>query len=286
MDHDEANELLAALALNAVESDEALEIEAHVATCPRCQSELDSFRAVAAALGNSVEPLPEGLWSNISSQLWEQKGEATALPELLLPEGDVVAISSSRSGISRRAKTAFGTLAFAAAASIIALSIGLTGANSHVANLQNALKLANRSAVQTALATPGRQLIELSNSAQQPIAQFVMLPDGTGYLVKARMPALDADQTYQLWGIVKGSPISIGIMGSAPGLVTFTVGEFTDAHGVGRYRAAVRWITHAVQELRRHRRRVGPVQVATNYSSPRGSAGCSRRRRPRHHRKK
>lgn len=223
MDHDEAYELLAALALNAVESDVALELEAHVATCPRCKSELDSFRAVAAALGNSVEPLPEGLWTNISSQLWERRGDEVALPEFVLPSADVVAITSSRPRLSRRAKTAFGALSFAAAASIIALSIGLTGANTHVTNLQHALKLANRSAVQTALATPGHQLVDLSNSAQQPIAQFVLLPDGTGYLVKSHMPVLESDQTYQLWGIVKGSPVSIGVMGNAPGRVTFTM---------------------------------------------------------------
>jgi Anti-sigma-K factor rskA/Putative zinc-finger len=221
MDHDEANELLAALALNAVDSDVALEIEAHVATCPRCQSELDGYRAVAASLGNSVEPLPEGLWSNISSQLWERKGEEVPLPELVLPSAEVVAITSGRPGISRRTKTAFGALSFAAAASIIALAIGLTGANTHVANLQTAL--AKRSAVQSALVTPGHQLVNMSNSAQQPIAQFVMLPDGTGYLVKSHMPVLGAGQTYQLWGIVKGSPVSIGVMGNSPGRVTFTM---------------------------------------------------------------
>jgi hypothetical protein len=221
MDHDETNELLAALALNAVDSDVALELEAHVATCPRCQSELDGFRAVASSLGNSVEPLPEGLWSNISSQLWERKGEEVTLPELVLPSAEVVAITSSRRGVSRGAKTAFGALSFAAAASIIALSVGLTGANSHVSNLQKAL--ASRSVVATALATPGHQLVNLSNSAQQPIAQFVILPDGTGYLVKSHMPVLGAGQTYQLWGIVKGSPVSIGVMGNSPGRVTFTM---------------------------------------------------------------
>jgi hypothetical protein len=223
MDHDEANELLAALALNAVDSDVALEIEAHVATCPRCQGELDGFRAVAASLGNSVEPLPEGLWTNISSQLWERKGEVVSLPDLVLPSGDVVAITSARRGSSRRTKTAFGAFGFAAAASIIALSIGLTGANSHVSNLQTALKFANRTAIQKALATPGHQLVNLSNAAQQPIAQFVMLPDGTGYLVSSHMPVLASDQTYQLWGIVKGSPVSIGVMGNSPGRVTFTM---------------------------------------------------------------
>jgi hypothetical protein len=223
MDHDEANELLGALALNAVDSDVAAQIEAHVATCPRCQSELDGFRAVAASLGNSVEPLPEGLWSNISSQLWERKGEEVALPELVLPSAEVISIASSPRGVSRRAKTAFGALSFAAAASIIALSVGLSGANSHVSNLQTALKNADLSVVQKALTTPGHQIINMTNSAQQPIARFVMLPNGTGYLVSSHMPVLGSDQTYQLWGIVKGSPVSIGVMGNAPGRVTFTM---------------------------------------------------------------
>jgi anti-sigma factor RsiW len=223
MSHDEANELLAALALNALESDEALEVEAHVATCPRCQSELDGFRAVAASLGNSVEPLPEGLWTNISSQLWESKGEEVALPALVLPSAEVVAIGSSRLGFSRRAKAAAGSFMVAAAAAIIALSLSLTGANSHVSNLQHALKLANRSVVLSALATPGHKVVDLSNEAQQPIAKFVMLPDGTGYLVKSHMPVLESDQTYQLWGIVNGKPVSIGVMGNSPGSVTFTM---------------------------------------------------------------
>ena len=70
MSHDEANELLAVAALHAVDAETLAAIEEHAATCPRCQSELDSYRAVAAALGNSVEPLPEGLWTSISGQLW------------------------------------------------------------------------------------------------------------------------------------------------------------------------------------------------------------------------
>ena len=55
MSHDEASELLAVAALHAVDAETLAAIEEHAATCPRCQSELDSYRAVAAALGNSVE---------------------------------------------------------------------------------------------------------------------------------------------------------------------------------------------------------------------------------------
>ncbi len=71
MKHDEAYELLAALSLDAVEADEREAIEAHVLGCPRCRSELDALLDVAGALGNSVEPLPEGLWTSISSRIYD-----------------------------------------------------------------------------------------------------------------------------------------------------------------------------------------------------------------------
>jgi hypothetical protein len=224
MSHDEASELLAVAALHAVDAETLAAIEEHAATCPRCQSELDGYRAVAAALGNSVEELPEGLWTNISSQLWERNDDAAAMPSLVVGEtpADVVAIGVATRP-SRRLRTALSGVAFAAAASIVVLALSLSSAQSHVTNLQGAIKLASRSAVQRAMATPGHQVINLTSATDQRLAEFVMLPDGTGYLVKSTMPALASSETYQLWGIVKGSPVSIGVMGSSPGQVTFTL---------------------------------------------------------------
>src|SRR5580692_8388580 len=168
MSHDEANELLAVAALHAVDAETMAAIEEHAATCPRCQSELDGYRAVAAALGNSVQELPEGLWTNISSQLWERKGEATEMPPLVVGDtpANVVAIDSAARK-ARRTRTAFGAVALAAAASIVVLAPGLSSAQDHVTNLQGALKLASRSAVQRALATPGHRLVDLTNSTDQ-----------------------------------------------------------------------------------------------------------------------
>jgi anti-sigma-K factor RskA len=223
MSHDEANELLAVAALHAVDAETLAAFEEHAATCPRCQSELDSYRAVAAAIGNSVEELPEGLWTNISSQLWERHGDAAAMPPLLVGDtpAEVVAIGSARR--SRRVRAALGGVAFAAAASIVVLAISLSSAQNHVTDLQSALKLASRTSVQRAMDTPGHQVIDLTSATDQKLAEFVMLPDGTGYLVSSSMPSLASNDTYQLWGIVKGSPVSIGIMGSKPGQVTFTL---------------------------------------------------------------
>ena len=224
MSHDEASELLAVAALHAVDAETLAAIEEHATTCPRCQSELDSYRAVAAAIGNSVEELPEGLWTNISSQLWDHKGESTVMPALLIgePPADVVAIGSATRS-SRRVRTALAALAFAAAASIVVLALSLSSAQNQVTHLQGVIASASRSAVQRAMATPGHQIVNLTSATDQKLAEFVMLPDGTGYLVKSNMPALSPNDTYQLWGIVKGSPVSIGVMGSSPGQVTFTL---------------------------------------------------------------
>jgi hypothetical protein len=67
--HEKANELIAAFALDAVPPDEHEHIEAHLKECPRCRDELDALRGVAAALANSVEAVPGGLWSKISNQI-------------------------------------------------------------------------------------------------------------------------------------------------------------------------------------------------------------------------
>src|SRR5580700_5024848 len=80
MTHDEAGDLLGAYALDAVDGDEFTELEEHLETCPRCRAELDSLREVAAAMGNSVEPLPEGLWSQIAGRLPERQEDAEPPP--------------------------------------------------------------------------------------------------------------------------------------------------------------------------------------------------------------
>jgi anti-sigma-K factor RskA len=225
MQHDEAYELLAAVALHAVDPEVQAEVEAHVATCPRCQVEFDSLSAVASALGNSVEPLPEGLWTNISSQLWSTPGEKADLPPLLVgATGEkVVSLTNARAQRPTMVRWSIAAASFAAAASIVVLAIGLVGANNHVDNLKTALQNAKRAVVTAALATPGHHVVDLTSATHQPLAEFVMLPNGTGYLVKATMPTLASGQTYQLWAVVNGTPVSIGIMGTKPGHVSFTM---------------------------------------------------------------
>jgi hypothetical protein len=223
MTHDEAFELLAPLALDALEEYAKDGVEEHVLTCLRCRAELDGLREVASAMGNTYESLPEGLWEKISARLYEREG-AEVVPELVLGRVDASGERGVRRfGLSRRASAVALTVSLAAAAAIIALGLSLASANDRVAQLQNALNDNSQSAVLTALATPGHTVVTMKNAAQHQLMKFVVLPDGRGYLVSSKLPALPSKDTYQLWGIVNGAPVSIGVMGNAPKQVAFTL---------------------------------------------------------------
>jgi anti-sigma-K factor RskA len=219
MNHAEANDLLAALALDAVDDAERQAIEEHVATCPRCQSELDAMREVAGALGNTVEPLPEHLWSSISRRMYEDHdGPAPALAIV----GEDGATTSGRGRSSRVRRSLAPALAVAAVV-VGVLAFQLVNADNRNSNLQSALTASNASQVTAALKTPGHKLITLDSATKNALAKFVLLPDGRGYLVDDHMPTLGATETYQLWGVINGRAISIGLMGRTPHRVTFTV---------------------------------------------------------------
>ncbi len=63
----------------------------------------------------------------------------------------------------------------------------------------------------------------LENTSHDALAKFVIVPAGRGYLVSSNLPALGAGETYQLWGMVGSTPISLGVLGSSPHGSTFTI---------------------------------------------------------------
>jgi anti-sigma-K factor RskA len=218
MSHDESFDLLAPLALDALDADVRARVEAHVATCAECQNELDGLREVATALGNAVEVPPEELWTKIAGHLYDVPRDEAALPPLLT--GFPTTEGQRVRRVVRRARVVVATTLLAAAAAILVLALNLSSESNRVTNLQHALA---SSVVHQALAAPGHRLVTLDGSNHQVLATFVVLRDGTGYLVSSKMPAVPADETYQLWGIVAGKPVSIGIMGSRPRQATFTL---------------------------------------------------------------
>jgi anti-sigma-K factor RskA len=103
------------------------------------------------------------------------------------------------------------------------LGINLVRADDQVANLQRAIGTAGPTAVEAALVTPGHHVVALDGAGHKRLAQFVLVPDGRGYLVTSTLPGLPNNRTYQLWAIVGGQPISIGLLGQSPYQSTFTL---------------------------------------------------------------
>jgi anti-sigma factor RsiW len=237
MTHDEVSELLGAFALDAVEHDEYDEVEAHLAECPRCRAEVDAHREVAAALGNSIEPLPEGLWDSIALRLPPRQDEEAPPMPLLMRAGDDDAEgveARTETGVFRRPRraraartgrtarpsrsrlAAVGAVAVAAAAAAIVLGVNLVHDDNQISQLQQAVGTSGHTAVEAALHTPGSKLVNVESPSHQQLAQFVVVPNGQGYLVKSKLPALSPSQTYQLWGVIGRKPISLGLLGRSP----------------------------------------------------------------------
>jgi anti-sigma-K factor RskA len=228
MSHDEASDLLGAYALDAVDGDERTELEAHLETCPRCRAELDSLREVAAAMGNSVEPLPEGLWSTIALRLPERHDEEPPpMPRLTSESRSTFrAPDSGRRRPSRALVTTVGAIAVAAAAVAVVLGIGLVRADNTNSNLRSG-QAGPSSTVAAALHTPGHRLITLDSGSHAALAQVVVVPTGQGYLVSSELPSLGDGRTYQLWAVEGTRPISLGLLGASPRRAAFTMAGST-----------------------------------------------------------
>jgi hypothetical protein len=239
MTHEEAHELLAVFALDAVEAPEHELIEAHLATCPRCRAELDALRDVAAALGNSVDPLPEGLWSTIASRLPPRPNEEPPPMPVLARKTPGVTEGPTKGGAVPGAASPFatprsagrfrsprgrllsvGSIAVAAAAVAAVLGVNLVHDDHQISNLRHG---STESAVAAALRTPGHKVVDVENAAHVELARFVVEPSGQGYLVDSKLPALPSQSTYQLWGVIDGRSISLGLLGRSPNTAAFTL---------------------------------------------------------------
>lgn len=231
--HDDIRELLGAYALDAVERDEAATIEAHLATCPRCRDEVREHREVAALLAYSGTTAPEGMWDRLAVTL-DAAPPAPAAPALGFGLGNQVRASGRR----RRTRIA---AAVAAAALVAGLGAGglqvqsaLRSQDDQIKNVAQALTEEGararlvREAAAAALADGARE-VHLLTPERTPLADAVVMADGTGYLIDRGAPSLPPGRTYQLWAVAGGQKLSLGVPGREVDVLTFRVPEATDA---------------------------------------------------------
>ena len=233
MPHTEIQELLGAFSLDAVDPHEAAVVEAHLATCPRCRDEVQDHREVASLLAYAGTAAPEGMWERVAASL-DDAPPATAAPPLGL-----AGRMAARSTGSRR-RRGIGIASAVAAASLFA-GLGAVGGVQVQSALRNQddrieqvlSKEASRSRLlkeaSAAALAGGARTVHLVTPDRAPLADAVVLADGTGYLIDAGAPVLPNGRTYQLWAVAGGQKISVGVLGPDVDVATFRAPNSTDA---------------------------------------------------------
>jgi len=220
--HEEVVDLLGAFALDALERDERDAVERHVAQCASCKDETADHREVAGLLTPGWSKPPPGLWDKIAASLEEVPPPLNLAPVIAMKPG---AARTTEAAAPRRRSVVTGIAAMVAVAAMTAvgfLGFRVADDNRRISQLaigQQGQEL-QRSA-NAAIAEPHARKVALKSDDGTRTADAVVLPDGTGYLVRSNLPALTADKTYQLWALVGTSRISVGVLGTAATIASF-----------------------------------------------------------------
>jgi anti-sigma-K factor RskA len=221
---DELEELLAAYALDAVDADEAAEVERYLRENPRAREEVDRHREVAALLGTSGGPAPEGLWQVIATAIADEErapepsGELARVLELPTPRRTVPA------------RVLAGVTAVAAAA-VLVLGVALVRQQSEfdddLDRIEDAMADgAVLQAANAALLDDDTVEVELASpTGGDDHVTLAITDDGQGFLVATELAPLGEDQTYQLWAITDDAVVSAGVLGADPGTRAFAAGD-------------------------------------------------------------
>jgi anti-sigma-K factor RskA len=189
---------LALYALDALEGDEAEEIEAHLEDCAMCRLELATHEE---ALGALVEdgPPPE-VWDAVQSQI--RAGEVVPMNGTPLhPVGPTLAQpgqSARRRGMRRR-------LALLVAAAAVVAVVGV-GVGTQLANDGDG------SGTLAGVSIDGPTVAVLADAHGADVARVRANDDGD-VLVLEKLPRLTAQREYQLWSVDGPRPVSLGVIG-------------------------------------------------------------------------
>lgn len=253
--HREIQEFLGVYALDSVDCEMAIRIELHLEGCIKCSVEVAQHHEVAGLLANSGGDSPARLWDSIASQLdgsappsWEQLakrlelgadhdgdlGEIADKPED--GAGDrrdseaigimVVPITSARRS-TRLLRRAAGMAAVAAALAAIALGVQVNHLDHQVTAVQTPALLTQ--VEQAALNAPSTKQVQLTalRGSGGPTSvgrvTVVLTKSGTGFVEAEGLSSLPKTETYQLWGVIGSQTISLGLLGSDPAVVSFSV---------------------------------------------------------------
>ena len=243
--HVEASELLGVYALDALDSDEREAVESHLSGCGFCRAEVMEHMEVAGLLSTGVHGVPLTVWDRISGELqgtpppldlapMQAAQPAPSRPAVLQPAPSPPAPAHPAAGLGRPPADEVGERrerrrgagvrigALVAAASVAAAVIGVLGVRV-VDDGRRIDELATgvhsdqlQRTINAAKADPEVIKVELRSGDGALEADAWLLPDGRGYLADDNLPTLGPDRNYQLWAVVGGERISVGLLGSDP----------------------------------------------------------------------
>ncbi|MFP5326269.1 MAG: anti-sigma factor domain-containing protein [Acidimicrobiia bacterium] len=213
--HSEIEDLLAAYALDAVDSEERALVDAHLDECARCRAEVAEHRDTAALLAYSGADAPAGLWDGISSKLER-------------PDAPVISLRPPAVSTHRREQPRW-LVAVAAASAIVLGAVGALGWKV-VDQDREFDRLAGRVAqddlaalASSVLADPRTRQIELKGADGRRMALVALTPDGDGYVLPSGMQTLELGRAYQLWALAGDAPVSAGLLGRSPDVSAFHI---------------------------------------------------------------
>lgn len=218
LSHEEVSDLLGAYALDALEPAELQIVDRHVQGCQPCLAEIAQHREVAGLLTPGWSKAPPGLWEKISASLEESPPPLDMAPVIAMKPAQARVASATP-----RRTFGMGIAAMVAVAAMVMVGfLGFSAVDNGGDNTPGGTYAQElQRSVNAALAAPDSRKVDLVSTDGYRTAQAVVLPDGTGYLVKNNLPVLSDERTYQLWAVVGTSAISVGVLGPEPRIVPF-----------------------------------------------------------------
>ena len=185
-------DLLPAYALNSLDEEEKIIVEAHLVDCETCQLELESYKQVVDDLPLAIKTKQPP--ADLETSIFEQLAADRQSPEL-----------QDRESWLDRLKSNFLSSAPVWGAASLVLVIVLLFSNLYLLNSLRAHEAVRHTDLTTVAMVP-------TDYSPQATGMLVISGDGEyGVLVVDQLPMLDDTQQYQLWLIYDGQRASGGV---------------------------------------------------------------------------
>jgi len=232
--------LLGAYVLDALDDDERTRVEAYLTTSPAARSEVDRLAAsFDIAVEEDVAPMapPSDLWDRISTSLPPRPERVVAedvppapddpiapvAPVALVASDGTDELAARREAKRGRSGSNVTRIVLSVAAAVIVVLVGLAVVRQTGTTKSSSLAAQIQQKAEDAAKDPTSKSTTLTGASGARV-KVVVDSSGRGYVTPENLPALDDGSTYQLWSVDRGTPVSLGLLGSDPGVTLVAAG--------------------------------------------------------------